>query len=165
MLRNSPLFQRAESNYTNTFPGNTFIIGDPAYAARRWIAPTLKKGAAATLQKRRYSKAIATGRVVIEQAFRILKARWCRLRLVECNVNFASVLISCACILHNVCMLEHENYDDFVSQEAEDEDAGSEDPLLPTQDGGAALMNHLTDIINNLPEYSGPNADAAAEPQ
>ena len=64
----SPLFQRAESNYTNTFPGNTFIIGDPAYAARRWIAPTLKKGAAATLQKRRYSKAIATGRVVIEQA-------------------------------------------------------------------------------------------------
>ena len=53
-------------------------------------------------------------------------------------------------------MLEHENYDDFVSQEAEDEDAGSEDPLLPTQDGGAALMNHLTDIINNLAGIQWP---------
>ena len=121
--------------------------------------------AAATLQKRRYSKAIATGRVVIEQAFGILKARWRRLRLVECNVEFGSVLISCVCVRHNMCMLELENYDDFLSQEGVDEDAGSEDPLLPTQDGGAALMNHLTDIITNLLEYSGPGADAAAEPQ
>ena len=87
VLRNSPLFQSAEGDYHTFFRGNTFLIADPAYAARRWLAPTLKRSAAQTPQQRRYSSTIAKGRVVIEQAFGILKGRWRRLQNLCVDVD------------------------------------------------------------------------------
>lgn len=52
-------------------------------------------------------------------------------------------------------MIECEDYEDFVRQAREedddDDDAGYLEPILPPQAGGAALVEHQTDIINALP--------------
>ena len=162
VLRNSPLCQSAEGNYQNFFRGNTFLVADPAYAARRWLAPTLKRLPGQTPQQRKYSTTIAKARVVIEQSFGILKGRWRRLHNLNLQVDIERVpcTVLAACVLHNICMMEDEEFEDLLTGPGEDDDDDDDDdgdddgdvePLLPHQAGGTALVGHLMTVIDALP--------------
>ena len=57
VLRSSPLFDNATNNYHATFPGNTFIVTDSAYALRQWVLPTLKDNGNLTLLQKHIQNA------------------------------------------------------------------------------------------------------------
>ena len=168
VLRNSPLFQRATNNHHAMFVGNTFIIGDPAYAPTTWLAPTLKPTAQTTALKKKYSTVIAKARVVIENAFCHLKVRWRRLKYIDADIENIPNLIVAACVLHNICILEREAIDcldngddDQDHGEDSDDDSDSDDDgdgnlahngaPHPAQVGGQQLVNHLIALVANLP--------------
>lgn len=52
-----------------------------------------------------YNKALSQARVVVEQAYGILKGRWRNLlKPMEKHISTASITIMACCVLHNVCL-------------------------------------------------------------
>ena len=153
VLRNSPLFQKVEQNLQAVFPMQTFLVGDPAYEARSWMAPTLKRTAQNTPAKRKYSTTMSKARVFIEQAFALLKGRWRRLKSVDADIELIPSFVVACCVLHNLCLLEGEDCPDFMQEGEEEEDNFDGDvelgpgPLLP---GGQGLIEHLTELAAAL---------------
>ena len=74
-----------------------------------------------TQQQKYFNK--SSKRQVIERAFGLLKGRFRRLK----HINNKSIKTSCdtiqaACILHNMCIKNEEDIEEFLDQEQEDED-------------------------------------------
>ena len=78
------------------------VLGDCAYPLRPWLMRPY--GGALTAQQAHFNRCHTRARIVVEQAFGRLKARWraigARLEMAEENVP--SVVAAC-CILHNIC--------------------------------------------------------------
>ena len=53
----------------------------------------------------RFNRALSQARVVIEQAFRILKGRWrCLYKPLEEKTSRVPTTIMACCVLHNICI-------------------------------------------------------------
>lgn len=83
-----------------------------------------------------YNSQLTKARVVVEQAFGILKARWRAIFIKAREMNVLSVLeiILCCTILHNICLsrgdvLDPEDVVDGVAGAAAEEDPGREGAL------------------------------------
>ncbi|KAJ8915587.1 hypothetical protein NQ315_012472 [Exocentrus adspersus] len=102
-----------------TDPQN-YIIGDSAYKlSQHLIVPYRDNGHLNRLQIN-FNKAREKTRVVIEQSFALLKGRFRRLKLLE---NFRADLmpgiIMAACILHNLCILNGDNFLEDINMQNE----------------------------------------------
>ena len=86
---------------------------------------------------------LSKARVVIEQAFGLLKGRWRRLKAVPANVEKIPNIIVACCALHNLCLLEEDEVEDFKDMD-KDGDDGDREPILPPQPGGQQLQTLIT---------------------
>uniref|UniRef100_A0A8D8WK66 DDE Tnp4 domain-containing protein n=1 Tax=Cacopsylla melanoneura TaxID=428564 RepID=A0A8D8WK66_9HEMI len=63
---------------------------------------------------------ISCKRVVIENAFGLLKGRWKRLHYIDVNtVEKICSRITAACVLHNFCILQDDYLEDIVGEPEE----------------------------------------------
>ena len=70
-----------------------------------------------TDDKKRYNYAISKARIVVENAFGRLKARWRRLmKRNDILVEHIPNVIAAACILHNVCETHGERFNEVWRQ-------------------------------------------------
>ena len=125
-----------------------YIIGDAAYPLKTWLMkPFPDRGLSE--DRRNYNYRISRARMVVENAFGRLKGRWRRL-LKRCDMTLDKVptVIAACCILHNICEVLKDNFDeqwrvdneDLTSQHAQDGDeAESSQPHAIR----LALMNHF----------------------
>lgn len=113
VLRRSPLYQTAEQNKEILFPGNTFIIGDSAYASLSWLVPPFKDNGHLTPQQTEFNFLHSSTRMPIERAFGYLKGRFRRIKFFNeyRQMPFITNTVVCACILHNYCIDENDAYD------------------------------------------------------
>lgn len=67
-----------------------------------------------TAQKRTYNYRICRGCIVVEIAFGCLKARWRRLIKQNDMIvrNVPNVIIAAACVLHNMCEIHGDAFDE-----------------------------------------------------
>ena len=81
------------------------LVADPAYKLTTWCMKPFPQTRALTDSQRDFNKSLSSARVVIEQAFRLLKGRWrCLLnKLDELEEKVCSTIIAC-CILLNICI-------------------------------------------------------------
>ena len=88
------------------------LVADPAYKLTNWCMKPYPETAAITASQRAFNKALSRARVVIEQAFGMLKGRWrCLLdKLDESIAKIPQTIIAC-CILHNICLNIHDDTD------------------------------------------------------
>lgn len=85
------------------------LVADPAYKLTNWCMKPYPERAAITASQREFNKTLSRARVVIEQAFGMLKERW-RCLLVKLDVSIDKIpqtVIAC-CILHNICLNIHD---------------------------------------------------------
>lgn len=137
------------------FPNNTHIIGDLAYTLTKTLIVGFKDLGNLTDQQKNFNKKLSQVRVVIEQAFALLKGRFRRLKYLETiRMDLICLFIIVACILHNICILNHDIAEDIldVAQEIEEERLVQE-AANANQDAPAIrreAVQKRNNIMNNL---------------
>jgi len=100
-----------------------YLIGDSAYPLSSWLMKPFPHNSALLQQQQQqknYNYWISRGRVVDEMAFGRLKARWRRLsKKIDMFVgNVPNVILAC-CILHNICEVHGDVFNDEWMEELE----------------------------------------------
>ena len=85
------------------------LVADPAYKLTNQCMKPYPETAALTASHREFNKALSRARVVIEQAFGMLKGRWrCLLDKLDESVKKIPQTIIACCILRNICLNIHD---------------------------------------------------------
>lgn len=106
VLRRSELYRKAYEDLNSYFFNNSFLLGDSAYPSLDWLVPPFRDNGMLSRIERRFNTLHSKGRVVVEHAFGLLKTRFRRLLHFNelTNINFIVNLVTCGCILHNICV-------------------------------------------------------------
>ena len=81
------------------------LVADPAYKITNWCIKPYPETRAITPSQRNFNKALSRARIVIEQAFGMLKGRWrCLLVKLDESIDKIPLTIIACCILHNICI-------------------------------------------------------------
>lgn len=81
------------------------LAGDSAYPLSAWLMKPFKQTPTLTESQLRFNCALSQARVVIEQAFGILKGRWrCLYKPLEEKTSRVPTTIMACCALHNICI-------------------------------------------------------------
>ena len=124
------------------------LIGDSAYPINAWLMKPFCNNPSLTPQQKRYNYRLSRARTVVENAFGRLKGRWRRLmKRNDMHTKHIPVVISACCILHNLCEVHGESFNDaWLLQECEFEQPTA--PSLPSTSTGTAH-----DIRNTIAQY------------
>lgn len=110
VFKYSGLQQRCNDEY---FPDNTHIIADSAYVLQKHIMVPYKDNGHLTEQEINYNSILSRTRMIVERSIGLLKGRW-RFLLDKVPMRRTDLIpyyiISC-CILHNICLLQGDNFD------------------------------------------------------
>jgi len=145
VLKNSKIFQRSSTLFNPHF----YLIGDAAYPIRSWLMAPFKNTGKLTEAQVKFNNTLSKMRVVVEQAFALLKGRFRRLKCLELRdpIKLNQTVFMC-CILHNICLSECDLDDllDVPEEVTEDEPEADFDELSKTE--GEIKRNWLTDYIS-----------------
>lgn len=146
-LRRSDLYHRCDIHRAALLPNNAFIIGDCAYPSLPWLIPIYKDYGNLTDQQRRFNYLLASSRVVVEHAFGLLKGRFRRiLHFTEHrHIGFVVNLITCACILHNICIDQNDQFHDIEINNDEDYNSDDDDESETDDD---MVMDRRQELFN-----------------
>jgi len=115
LLKKSSLYRKS----INGFLGINFLSGDSAYPCLDWLICPFKDNGNLT-QIKKYL--IIATRIVIENAFGLLKERFRRLKFFENNdLTFVVKCIVAAAVLHNIC-LDNKDEIDINNNDENNED-------------------------------------------
>ena len=114
-----------------------YLIGDSAYPLLSWLIKPYAFSSSLSRQHKNYNYQISSGRVVVEMAFGRLKARWRRLnKKIEMHVdNVPNVILAC-CILHNVCEIHNDEFNEEWLADVDLEQPDDTHVSTTTTDGG-----------------------------
>ncbi|KAI5068146.1 hypothetical protein GOP47_0016491 [Adiantum capillus-veneris] len=122
-------------------------------------------------KKRDFDRKISKGRVKLENAFGLLKNRWCILRDLNVDLAFAPTVTEAYCLLHNFVQLQgetepHDQRDPHPnSQETLPNDGGNPAHREMALRIKAALFRHSSLRVQNavVPGVAGLDDDSKSE--
>lgn len=153
VLRMSSLYTAVENNRILNSPLcriggrmiNPLLVVDPAYKLTSWCMKPYPQARGITPRQEAFNKSLSSARVVIEQAFGLLKGRWrCLLDKLDESVDKVSTTIITCCILHNICLDQN---DDTEIEPVRDGNGNNPVPVQVHNPDGTRLRNH---ILNTL---------------
>ena len=81
------------------------LVGDSAYPLSVWLMKPFKQTRTLSERQLWFNSALSQARVVIEQAYGILKGRWrCLYKAMEEKTSRVAITILACCVLHNICI-------------------------------------------------------------
>ena len=122
------------------------LVGDSAYPLSSWLMKPFKQTRTLNESQLRYNHALSQARVVVEQAFGILKGRWrCLYKPMEEKATRVPTTIMACCILHNIC-IDVVDPCNIVPVEDDGMDQGSldGDVRLDATDIRESIVHHLS---------------------
>lgn len=116
VLRNSSLFEDGEQG--NAIGQRNFIIADSAYPLRNWLIIPFRNTGHLTPRQHRFNRRLSSARQIVERCYGHLKGRFRRLREITVRKppQIIAIIIS-GCILHNLCVLSHDDVEDFIDED------------------------------------------------
>ena len=92
-------------SYWRCYEIRPLLVSNPAYKVTNWCMKPYPETRAVTLSQQNFNKALSWARVVIEQAFEMLRERWrCLLVSLDEAVDKVPLTMIACCILHNICI-------------------------------------------------------------
>ncbi|XP_033753083.1 putative nuclease HARBI1 [Pecten maximus] len=147
VLRNSQLWGFGFRKCRN---GQFHLLGDAAYPIRRWLLTPYRDTGHLSRKEMAYNRALSSKRQVIERAFALLKGRFRRLKYINVrSIIQICRIITCACVLHNICILHHDGMEDFLSDDVDEVDAGDGGIRQIIENDAEGVMKRLV-ITNQL---------------
>ena len=122
-----------------------FLIGDSAYPLNSWLIKPFAYNTELSNCERKYNYYLSKSRIVVENAFGRLKARW--RRFVKCNdmcIDNVPYVVSACCTLHK---LHGETFNEVWMQ---DVDTSNQPTTSPSH---TVLNNKAKDIRNTFVYY------------
>uniref|UniRef100_A0A8D8TFT5 Nuclease HARBI1 n=1 Tax=Cacopsylla melanoneura TaxID=428564 RepID=A0A8D8TFT5_9HEMI len=87
------------------------ILGDSAYPLKPWLLVPYKDFGHLTRQQRNYNYLHSKTRVVIENAFGLLKNRWQKCQKITTkDPKTAWDIVAACCVLHNFCLIQQDYF-------------------------------------------------------
>lgn len=139
------------------------ILGDPAYPLLHWLMQNYNYDRNISPEMDSFNVYLNKGRVVVENAFGRLKARWRILcRASEVNYKFMATIVLACCILHNICEMSKENHIGYETRMQRWESAAesdAQDMQPPTQVYDAENIFQAEDMRDHLMLYLSRNCE------
>ena len=121
VFANSSLFKKAENGLI--LKGESmavgrcnvpvFVIGDSAYPLISWLMKPFPDNDRMTDEQKVFNYRLSRARIVVENAFGRLKARWRRLqKKIDMHIDNVPNVVAAFCVLHNICEIHGETFDD-----------------------------------------------------
>lgn len=118
------------------FTEGSHLIGDSAFPLRTWLMKSYARQNNLTRIQKLHNYKLSADRVCIENTFGIFKLRWSRVKFINTYcVSKAIEITAAACVLHNFCYL---NDDEWDESDVDNED--EEDLEFPENDREAYLL-------------------------
>lgn len=117
------------SNKLENICEDTFhVLAEGAYELREWLLTPYRNYEALTPGRKRYNDRFCRTRVVIENAFGMLKKRFIQFkRLQMWDVDRITKFIISCCVLHNICIDTNDDVPLESSYDNDDEDENNDD--------------------------------------
>lgn len=132
-----------------------YLIGDSAYPLQAWLMKPFTHGTVLTSQQKTFNYRICRARIVVENAYGRLKARWRRLmKRNDMHIENIPNIITAACILHNICEIHKESFSESWLRELE-ENSSFPQPVSPSVRAGTG--DRPKNIRNELVNYFNTN--------
>lgn len=131
------------------------VIGDPAYPlSKNLIKPYT--GRNLTPQQESFNVYHSSARMVVENAFGRLKTRWRMLcKRMDCDINYAPVVIAAASCLHNLCEKHKTPMPTIIANVVESNFTNPQPDTISTanasQDGGTIRDTICIHLASNYP--------------
>ena len=130
-----------------------FLIGDSAYPLKTFLMKPFTFNSSLANDQKVFNYHLSKARIVVENAFGRLKARWRRLtKRNDMNVSNIPHVVTACCILHNIC----EMFGDRVHDAWLDDTGDVLDQPLTTSTGDRAESD-AKEIRNILVQYFNDN--------
>lgn len=122
VLANSLLYSKANSG--EILHGNSviimgrqipvFLVGDSTYPLSTWLMKPFPYNTILSNAQKTFNKTLSRARIVSENAFGRLKARWRRL-LKQNDMSISNIpnIIMACCILHNMCEIHGDAFNEI----------------------------------------------------
>ena len=159
ILANSVVFDRGESG--NLVPDTKqringvdvpiVILGDPAYPLLPWLIKPFSGTGPMSREQKRFNYQLSRARVVVECAFGRLKGRWRSImKRNDTNVSFMPTLVTACCILHNLCEIHGDSFDDnwLEADPLADASSATSTTAVPPANAAVAIRQALCDYFN-----------------
>ena len=160
VFANSKIYERiTEENLlaneqTRVFHGcriPVFIVGDSAYPLKTWLMKPFADTGSLTAQQKCYNYRLSRARIVVENAFGRLKARWRRLlKRNDMSIKNIPNIISACCILHNLCEIHGESFNQSWLQDNETFRQPHPTPITCQTTCGSAAEDIRTSLMQYL---------------
>ncbi|KAK9728826.1 DDE superfamily endonuclease [Popillia japonica] len=143
--RESSIGQITRDNADTLFYTRFHLVGDSAYPCKTWFMSPFRDNGRLTQQQKKHNYALSRARVVIENVFGLLKGRWRILNFVNVySIEKAMKIITCCCILHNFCLINHDDFD--AAHNFEHEHRGNYEEQV-VDDNGAQKRMTICDMF------------------
>ena len=142
VLANSSLYKRAEEKHilcgeTVTHRGvdiPIFLVGDSAYPLSTWLMKPFVHNSNLTSSQRSFNYYLSRARIVVENGFGRLKARWRRLmKRNDMNIENIPCIVTTCCILHNMCEVHGDTFNELWMEDVD----SSIQPVVTVGDNNA----------------------------
>ena len=157
VFSNSTLYQKGQDgtlfpDWKESIAGTDVplvLLGDPAYPLLPWLMKAFPDNGHLSRQQRNFNYRLSSARVTVEHAYGRLKGRWrCLLKRLDVHVSDVPELVAACCVLHNVCEIHGEHFDEEWMEGVQDDSITVNSTPTTTQAGSGqntrqALMTYF----------------------
>lgn len=135
-----------------------YMLGDLAYKLSSNLMVGFKDNGHLTEHEKLFNKLLNKKRVLIENAFALLKGRYRRIKFLETvRIDLIVLLVMTSCILHNICLFNGDLPSDVMNMEQELQEEAANRPnnvqdIEEEQDAHEAIAQR-NNIVNALHLY------------